>query len=282
MAISKELEPLSLKQTRALLQMLVKSPKKKWGQNFLIDKNIVQKSLELAQLSPHENVIEIGPGLGTLTRPILGKNCRLFAIECDTILYHFLRDTFSNLPRFQIIPGDAVAQPLAGFRNWNEPFKIVSNLPYHISTPWIDAVLEQPALPIAMTLMLQRETALRLLSTHGSKKYSAISIFLTSAYRCVETFPVARTSFSPAPQVDSVLMQLELLPLARIFKPGTKALIRKIFTQRRKQIASPLKIFASKYYEAIAALLRNRGFETSIRPEQLPLAFWHALDELGM
>ncbi|MDR0590428.1 MAG: 16S rRNA (adenine(1518)-N(6)/adenine(1519)-N(6))-dimethyltransferase RsmA [Puniceicoccales bacterium] len=280
MAINPLFEPLSLKQTRAALDSLAKIPQKKWGQNFLIDKNIVLKSTELAQLRAGENVIEIGPGLGTLTRAILGQNCRVFAVECDPLLHAFLQKIFARIPTFQIIRGDAVAQPLAGFSDRDAPFKVVANLPYNISTPWIDAALKQPRLPTSMTLMVQRETVSRFLAQPGSKKCSAISIFLHATYHCETIFPVSRNSFSPIPGVDSAIIHLQRLSAPKIFHLETKVLIRKIFTQRRKQMGSLLRIFLPEYFENVAALLQKNGFSTAARPEQLPFHFWSDLDNL--
>jgi 16S rRNA (adenine1518-N6/adenine1519-N6)-dimethyltransferase len=271
-------EPLSLHQTKTILQSLAQSPQKKWGQNFLVDKNIVAKSIQFAQLKSGENVIEIGPGLGTLTRPILALSCSLFAIECDPTFYQFLHNTFSHLSHFHILLGDAVAQPLAGYANLDGSFKIVANLPYNISTPWFDAVLSQPQLPLSMTLMLQRETAARLFAQPGSKKYSAISISLHSTYTCTATFPVARSSFLPTPKVDSVLVQLDRLPSPKILHPYSKSLIRKIFTQRRKQIGTLFRTFSPKISLPLPELLQRYDSSISSRPEQLPLLFWHDLD----
>ncbi|MDR1303345.1 MAG: 16S rRNA (adenine(1518)-N(6)/adenine(1519)-N(6))-dimethyltransferase RsmA [Puniceicoccales bacterium] len=279
MAINPLFEPLSPKQTRALLDSLAKIPQKKWGQNFLVDKNIVFKSVELAQLRAGENVVEIGPGLGTLTRAMLAKNCCVFAVEYDPLLCAFLQKTFDDIPTFRIIRGDAVAQPLAGFSQ-GAPCKIVANLPYNISTPWIDAVLKQPRLPTSMTLMVQRETASRFLAQPGSKKCSAISIFLHATYRCETIFPVSRSSFSPAPGVDSAIIHLQRLPAPKIFHPETRALMRKFFTQRRKQMGALLRVFLPECSENVAALLQKNGLAITARPEQLPLQFWHDFDNL--
>jgi 16S rRNA (adenine1518-N6/adenine1519-N6)-dimethyltransferase len=279
MPIISELAPLSIGQTQLLLKVLEKLPQRKWGQNFLIDKNIVFKSLQLAQLLPGENIIEIGPGLGSLTRALLGTNCRVFAIECDKILCEFLRNELGHVPHFHLISGDAVERPFAGFKWEGEPFKIVANLPYNISTPWLNAVLEQPQLPCSMTLMLQKEAATRFLSRPGSKQCAAISIFLHAAYGCKETFPVSRTSFWPVPAVDSVLIHLERLAVPKVFHRETKFLIRKIFTQRRKQMKGLIKLFLPQFSEKVTELLLRNNLAPSLRPEQIPFHFWHDLDD---
>jgi 16S rRNA (adenine1518-N6/adenine1519-N6)-dimethyltransferase len=195
-------------------------------------------------------------------------------------LHAFLQKIFADIPAFQIIRGDAVAQPLAGFAQRDAPFKIVANLPYNVSTPWIDAVLKQPQLPTSMTLMVQRETISRFLAQPGSKKCSAISIFLHATYNCETIFPVSRNSFSPVPGVDSAIIHLQRLSAPQIFRPETKALMRKIFTHRRKQMGSLLRIFLPECSENVAALLQKNGFYTATRPEQLPLHFWHDFDNL--
>jgi 16S rRNA (adenine1518-N6/adenine1519-N6)-dimethyltransferase len=281
MATNPLFEPLSPQQTRTLLESLAKIPQKKWGQNFLIDKNIVFKSTELAHLHSGENVVEIGPGLGTLTRAILGAHCQVFAIERDPTLHAFLQKLFAPIPTFQIICGDALAQPLAGFSRPDAPCKVVANLPYNISTPWIDAILEQPQLPVSMTLMVQREAASRFLALPGTKKCSAISIFLHAAYRCDTLFPVSRNSFLPVPGVDSAIIHLQRLPVTKIFHPQTKALIRKFFTQRRKQMGSLLRTFLRERSGDGAELLQKSDLPFTARPEQLPFHFWCDFDRLA-
>ncbi|MDR1590822.1 MAG: 16S rRNA (adenine(1518)-N(6)/adenine(1519)-N(6))-dimethyltransferase RsmA [Puniceicoccales bacterium] len=278
MPIISELGPLSRGQTQLLLKSLEKFPRKRLGQNFLIDKNIIFKSLQLAGPLSGENVIEIGPGLGSLTRALLGAGCHVFAIECDKILCEFLVNELGHLSRFYLVGGDAVERPLAGFEGRDEPFKIIANLPYNISTPWLSAVLERSELPVSMTLMLQREAAARFLSQPGSKQWSAISIFLHSAYVCEGIFPVSRASFWPVPAVDSVLIHLKRLEVPRIFHRETRSLIRKIFTQRRKQIGSLIKLFLPQFFDEIGELLLKNDLDLSLRPEQIPSRFWHNFD----
>ncbi|MDR0418050.1 MAG: 16S rRNA (adenine(1518)-N(6)/adenine(1519)-N(6))-dimethyltransferase RsmA [Puniceicoccales bacterium] len=274
------LEPLSLKRTRLLLESLGIRPSKQLGQNFLIDKNIVWKSIQLAQLRPGDRVIEIGSGLGTLTRALLAQQCCVFAIEFDQKLYRFLLEIFTKIPDFHIIQGDAVAHPLAGLSDFTQPFKIVANLPYNIATPWIDALLEQNYVPTSMTLMLQKEAAERLLAHPNSKQFSAISIFLSAMYICKVFFPVARSSFFPEPKINSAIVYLEQLADSQRFTPVAKKLIRNIFTQRRKQMGSLLKIFAPGWYKSICELLEQHRYIPSIRPEQLSVPFWLDLNTL--
>src|SRR5690606_20018180 len=131
-------DALTITETRRLLESLDVRPRKSLGQNFLIDGNIVRKSVELAELKSGETVVEIGPGLGTLTAALLRAGCVVFAVEKDPRLCRYLADELGRkYPHtFSLLEGDAMHHPLAGFRPAaGEPFKIVANLPYAISTP---------------------------------------------------------------------------------------------------------------------------------------------------
>src|SRR6185369_15899966 len=176
--------PLSPSATRDLLASLGHTPKRFLGQNFLVDGNIVRKSLELAQVAPGDTVVEIGPGLGTLTAALLEAGANVWAVEKDRVLHAYLTDTLApRFPQtFHLIEGDAVELPLAGLTGKPaRDFKIVANLPYAISTPWLDAVLSGP-LPARLVLMLQLEAAQRYAAQPGSKSFGAISVFLQAAF----------------------------------------------------------------------------------------------------
>src|SRR5688500_1492778 len=152
--------PLSPSATRELLAQLGHSPKRFLGQNFLIDGNIVRKSIELAGVAHDDVVVEVGPGLGTLTSALLEAGARVWAVEKDRTLHaHLEAELAPRFPeRFHLLEGDAVAHPLASLpldlARAERGFKIVANLPYAIATPWIDEVLAGP-LPARMVLMLQ-------------------------------------------------------------------------------------------------------------------------------
>ena len=152
--------PLSPTATRDLLAKLGHAPKRFLGQNFLVDGNIVRKSLELAGVTAGDAVVEIGPGLGTLSSALLEAGAHVWAVEKDRNLHANLEETLvPQFPeRFHLLEGDAVDQPLAGLPAARAAgaFKVVANLPYAIATPWLDAVLSGP-LPERMVLMLQLE-----------------------------------------------------------------------------------------------------------------------------
>jgi 16S rRNA (adenine1518-N6/adenine1519-N6)-dimethyltransferase len=274
--------PLSPSETRALLARINHFPRRALGQNFLVDGNIVRKSLELADVRPGDTVVEIGPGLGTLTEALLEAGATVWAVERDARLAQLLRDTV--VPRFPhsllLTEGDALEFPLAGWTPADpahpRAVKIVANLPYAISTPWMDAVLGG-SLPERMVLMLQKEAADRYAAPPGSKTFGAISIFLQSAYAAAPGHPVAAACFHPRPEVDSCLVNLHRLPEPFIFPRATRDLIREVFQHRRKQLGALLRgrlpDDGRRWFEATAIDPRARAEQVPIRAwQQLPAA----------
>ena len=276
--------PLSPSATRELLDRLGHSPKRFLGQNFLIDGNIVRKSLELAEVRTGDVVVEIGPGLGTLTSALLEAGADVWAVEKDRTLHaHLAEELASRFPqRFHLLEGDAVEHPLAGLPSDHAAsltdFKIVANLPYAIATPWLDAVLSGP-LPRRMVLMLQQEAAQRYAAQPGTKSFGAISVFLQAAYDVAPGHKVAASCFFPRPDVESHLLNLMRKPEPFVFSAPAKVLIRGCFQQRRKQIGALLRgrlPDASGWRE----LLHAHGLSEQTRPEAIPVRAWQELARL--
>jgi 16S rRNA (adenine1518-N6/adenine1519-N6)-dimethyltransferase len=308
--------PLSPSQTRALLAQLAVTPRPRLGQNFLTDGNIVRKSLELASLAPGDTVVEVGPGLGTLTHALLEAGAYVFAVEIDRALAARLRETLGSAypAAFHLLEADAVDEPRAGLpvdhpTSAHGTFKVVANLPYAVSTPWLDALLSGP-LPERLVLMLQRETAARFTAPPSTADRGAISIFTEAAYERLPGHPVSRRCFYPAPAVDSVLLSLRRRPAARAFSPVSKKWIRQLFTHRRKQLGALARLLAEQFAELAAsstlqplnpstssppaavpaqlatilpawlARLPAHGLDDRARPEAVPLSAWLELDDL--
>lgn len=272
--------PLNYSETRDLLAQLGHSPKRFLGQNFLVDGNIVRKSLELAQIQPGDVVVEVGPGLGTLSSALLAAGAKLWAVEKDRGLHAHLVE--SLLPRykehFHLMEGDAMQHPIAGLPAdlAASGFKIVANLPYAISTPWMDEVLEGP-LPTRLVLMLQREAADRYAAKHGGKEFGSISVFLQAAFNVDPGHKVAGACFFPKPDVDSYLLNLSRKPEPFLFDRQTKGLIRSCFQQRRKQIGSLLRNRLPDNGASWFAELEKAGLNSQTRPEQIPWPLWTKL-----
>ena len=270
--------PLSPSSTRELLAQLGLAPKRFLGQNFLVDGNIVRKSLELAEVKAGDTVVEVGPGLGTLTTGLLEAGAQVWAVEKDRGLHAYLAEQLSpRFEKFHLLEGDAMDHPLAGLpAERGEAFKIVANLPYAISTPWMDAVLGGP-LPQRMVLMLQQEAAQRYMASPGSKQFGAISIFLQAAYATDRGHAVAAACFHPRPDVDSFLLNLARRPEPFVFAPSVKRLIRACFQQRRKQIGALLRGRLPDDGAAWLATLATAGLDFRARPEDIPVQHWQTL-----
>ncbi len=260
-------------------------PKKALGQNFLIDSTIVQKAIDLACIDPGDTVVEIGPGLGTLSEGLLQRGIALYAVEKDPKLYAYLKAELApKYPRFCLLHGDAMDVPLGSLPLGVEAFKIVANLPYAISTPWLEKIL-RGRLPRVMVLMLQKETAERFMAHPGTKAYSPMSILLEGAYQKEGVHHVSRSCFHPVPKVDSMLLCLKKKETPFIFSEKAYKLLRTFFTQRRKQIQNLCRQQKTIYpglnlwLERIGAL----GHSPLARPEDLNFEAWslleHVLDE---
>jgi 16S rRNA (adenine1518-N6/adenine1519-N6)-dimethyltransferase len=265
--------------TRELLARLGHSPKRFLGQNFLVDGNIVRKSLELAQVSPGDAVAEVGPGLGTLTEALLEAGAHVWAVELDRTLHAHLEEGLAaRFPeRFHLKEGDAVEFPLADMpADRAAKSKVVANLPYAISTPWMDAVLSGP-LPSRMVLMLQREAAERYGAASGTKSFGAISIFLQAAYDLAPGHRVSAACFHPRPDVDSALLHLVRKPEPFVFGPGHRALIRRCFQQRRKQIGAVMRELGPATERRWTEILVSEGLRPTVRAEAIPVSVWTRL-----
>ncbi len=260
--------------TRTLLEELGHHPRKRLGQNFLIDGNIVRKSVSLAELNPGEAVVEVGPGLGTLTGALLEAGAQVFAVELDARLAEHLRQTFGDA--IDLLEGDAVDAPIGNLPlSTGNAFSIISNLPYAITSPWLEAVLAGP-LPRRMVLMMQREAADRLTAASGSGAFGAVSIFLQSAFLAEGRHFISRSCFYPVPGVDSVLLVLARRPEPIRYSPEVRSAIRRVFTHRRKQLRALLRTepILESWWEHLDPKF---SLSPTVRAEAVPLEAWHLL-----
>jgi 16S rRNA (adenine1518-N6/adenine1519-N6)-dimethyltransferase len=263
-------------ETREVLASLGHTPKRFLGQNFLVDGNIVRKSLELAAVAPGDHIVEIGPGLGTLTGALLEAGAEVWAVERDRTLHaHLEAGLAARFPKtLHLAEGDAVELPLAAIPSARaHGCKVVANLPYAISTPWMDAVLSGP-LPLRMVLMLQREAADRYTAEPGGRSFGAISIFLQASYDIAPGHRVSSACFHPRPDVDSTLLNLVRKAHPFVFSQQGKALIRALFQQRRKQIGAVIRDRLPVLEREWRELLCAEGFSPTVRAEAIPVPIW--------
>jgi 16S rRNA (adenine1518-N6/adenine1519-N6)-dimethyltransferase len=272
--------PLTPTETRELLTRLGHHPKRALGQNFLVDANIVRKSVSLAEVSAVDQVVEVGPGLGTLTSALLDTGATVWAVERDNRLANHLRETLvpQSSGRLQLLENDAVDFPRAELSDSSAQagFKVVANLPYAISSIWMEGILKGP-LPSRMVLMLQLEAAQRYAASPGSKQFGAISILLQSAYQIAPGHKVPAACFYPRPEIESYLLNLVRKSDPFVFPPATHQLIRACFQQRRKQISALLRGKLPDDGAAWIASLGEPGLDGRARPEQIPVSAWQRL-----
>ena len=271
---------LSPSETTRLLRQLEHRPNKKLGQNFLVDGNLVQKSLRMADLPEGVPVLEIGPGLGTLTEKLLSSGHPVYAVEIDRRLEKHLRQSlvhYLESDQLDLLRADAVKSPLGNLPEQIHQYAVVANLPYAISSAWLEGVLGSGKLPIRMVMMLQKEAAERMLARPGTKEFNALSIFLQSCYQPSGTHPVPGQCFYPAPSVDSVLLRMDRLPQPIEFSKSARELVRRIFTQRRKQIGSLIKKEPEPIIEVMQGWLAEEGLCPTLRPEKIEVDQWATL-----
>ena len=268
---------------RAALEELGLRPSRKLGQNFLCDANVLRRILGIAAELPDLPVLEIGPGLGQVCGALLGQGFEVHAVEFDHRLAARLRRVYAeNLApqgRFHLVEADAVDLP-RGDLSAGVEFQIVSNLPYAITSPWLEGILAGPdPLPRALTLLIQAEAWDRLQAGPGSRSRAAMSVFLEAAYQRDRVHPVARGCFFPPPEVDSMLVRLTRRENARRFRPESREAIRQLFGQRRKQVGGRLPgISGEEAAQRFLAVLRGAGLGPQCRPEEIPTSLWEALD----
>ncbi len=272
--------PLTPTETKALLAELGHRPDKRLGQSFLIDGNLVRKSLEMAALPASSQVVEVGPGLGSLTGALLDAGHQVYAVERDAALVNHLRASKAEaLESGQLVlrEGDAMDLPLAGLPEGDAECYVVANLPYAIASPWLEQVLAHDRLPVRMVLMLQKEAADRYQAEAGTKNFGALTIFLASAFEAMGSHAVAKTCFYPQPEVDSVLLRLDRKKSPCPLPRETRGLIRRLFTRRRKQIGGLARTEEAKTRAAIEAWLSDQSIPSTLRPEQIAAAAWQQL-----
>ena len=261
---------------------------KRFGQNFLIDPHVIEKILSSADIKEDDCVIEIGPGIGTLTQ-YLGKYAgKVIAVEIDKKLMPVLNDTLKDWDNIEIINDDIMnidLKRLAEEKNGGRPFKVVANLPYYITTPVIMRLLEEDIPVESITVMIQKEVADRMKAGPGSKDYGALSLAVSYYAEAETTANVPCNCFIPRPKVDSVVIHLQKYktPPVNVKDPDLMfRLIRASFNQRRKTLANGIKnaeYLSCSREEAEEALIKC-GFNPQIRGEQLSLADFAKLSDM--
>ena len=258
---------------------------KKFGQNFLIDPHVLDKIIAAAEITKDDFVLEIGPGIGTLTQYLAEAAREVVAVEIDSSLIPILEDTLSSYDNVSVINEDVLKvdlKKLAEERNGGKPIKVVANLPYYITTPIIMGLFESHVPLKSLTVMVQKEVALRMQAGPGTKDYGALSLavqYYADPYLAANVPP---NCFMPRPNVGSAVIRLtrfEETPVKVKDEALLFRLIRASFNQRRKTLQNGLVNSPELHFskEQVAAAIETLGVSPSVRGEALTLEQFAAL-----
>ncbi|MCG4582155.1 16S rRNA (adenine(1518)-N(6)/adenine(1519)-N(6))-dimethyltransferase RsmA [Anaerosalibacter bizertensis] len=249
---------------------------KSLGQNFLIDGNIVRKICEEGEISKEDDILEIGPGIGTLTEELSYKANKVVAVELDKSLFPILDETLAGCNNVEIVPGDILKIDLSKLfseKFESENIKIVANLPYYITTPIIGRLLEEELDIDSILVMVQSEVAERMKASPGTKDYGSLSVFVQYYTDPEIVLSVPKTAFMPRPNVDSAVIKLkirkekiELEDRETFFK-----VVKAAFSQRRKTILNSLSSGLKTDKATIRAILEKVDIDPKLRAENLTI-----------
>ncbi|WP_461822274.1 16S rRNA (adenine(1518)-N(6)/adenine(1519)-N(6))-dimethyltransferase RsmA [Blautia stercoris] len=252
---------------------------KKFGQNFLIDSHVLDKIVSAAGITKDDFVLEIGPGIGTMTQYLAASARKVFAVEIDKALIPILEDTLKEFDNVQVINQDILKvdiKKLAEEHNDGKPIKVVANLPYYITTPIIMGLFESQVPIDSITVMVQKEVADRMKVGPGTKDYGALSLAVQYYAEPYIVANVPPNCFMPRPKVGSAVIRLtrhEKPPVEVADEKLMFRLIRASFNQRRKTLANGLNNSPELSYskEEIQQTIEKCGFKAGIRGEALTL-----------
>lgn len=273
--------------TKAVLEKYNLSIQKKFGQNFLIDDSVLTGTVEAAGVTKNDTVLEIGPGIGTMTQYIAENAGKVIAVEIDKMLIPILADTLSAYDNVKVINQDILKvdiEKIVREENSGKPIKVVANLPYYITTPILMRLLESE-LPIdSITVMVQKEVAGRMAEKPGSKDYGALSLAVQYYTEPSMVQVVPPSCFIPQPGVDSAVIHLKCHKNPPVEVTDSKfmfSIIRAAFAQRRKTLSNGVangNLGLTR--EQVVAALEKMGLNPSVRGEKLSLSEFAELSNL--
>ncbi len=263
--------------TRQLLREFGLHPKKSLGQNWLVDESALSRITAAAELSPHDTVLEIGPGLGALTRHLAEKAGRVVAIELDAALLPPLHRNLADYANVTVVQGDILQfnpSSLAGGPE-SSSYKVVANLPYYITSAAIRHLLEATIPPSLIVLTVQLEVAQRMTAAPGKMSLLAVSVQFYGQPSVVTRIKAG--SFYPAPQVDSAVVRIEPYDRPAVDVADRDeffAVVKAGFSQKRKQLHNALAAGLARPQAEVAAALERAGMDGRRRAETLTLEEW--------
>jgi 16S rRNA (adenine1518-N6/adenine1519-N6)-dimethyltransferase len=250
-------------------------PRKRLGQHFLTDRNILLKVVRTAEVTKEDTILEVGSGPGEMTLALAKKAGQVIAVEIDSKLIKLLRKKMSGIPNVKIILGDILKIDFSSlFREAGRPLKVVANLPYQISTPLLFRFIESRNLFSSLTLMLQREVVERMIALPGGKNYGALSVIIQMVSHPSVQFIVKPSAFFPPPKVESAVVRLvwkEKPVSGREDEEWVKKVVKASFGYRRKTLINALKHSNLVPPDSIELKMGSIGIDPKRRPETLTL-----------
>jgi 16S rRNA (adenine1518-N6/adenine1519-N6)-dimethyltransferase len=251
------------------------TPRKRWGQHFLVDRNILNKVVRAAELEKGDVILEIGPGMGEMTLALARQVNKVIAVEIDRELVKILKEKTADLPNIIVIEGDILKISFEElYRQGHQQLKVVANLPYQISTPLLFGFIESRDLFSTLTLMLQREVAERMIASPGGKDYGPLSVFTQSVSDLSIKFYIKPSAFFPPPKVESAVIHMvwKERPLVRGEEEGWfKKVVKGCFGYRRKRLINALRHADLLLPEDLEKRIEKIGIDSQRRPETLTI-----------
>ena len=255
-------------------------PNKSFGQNFLVDRAVLQQIVDAARLEPGEQVLEVGAGTGVLTRELAKLARRVVAVEIERDMIELLRDTTARYPNVELVTRSLLAlDPREVFGQ--EPYKLVANLPYYITAPTFRHFLESENPPRLLVVMVQYEVAQRIVAVPGDLSLLGVSVQFYGKPELVAHVPAR--AFYPAPKVDSAILRIEVfdqVPLTRKERDSFFRVVQAGFAEKRKQLHNALTHHLHRKNEEIRDCLVAANIDPSRRAETLSIDDWMRLWEV--
>ena len=240
--------------------------KKSLGQNFLIDTSIVNRIIKSVDVKDNEKILEVGPGIGYLTKELKSFNSDLTCFEIDLDTKKYLDKLVDD--KTKVIYKDFMQVDLNEYYNKDDKIHVIANIPYYITTPIIEKIIDSKLNILDMTLMVQKEVADRLSSKPKSSEYGYITVYLNYYFEVNKLFNVDKSCFNPAPKVDSAIIQLKKKDKVKVNEEVFFKLIKDSFKLKRKNLRNNLKEYD---LDKIETILSNHGLSLTSRAEELSL-----------
>ncbi|MDO5716835.1 MAG: 16S rRNA (adenine(1518)-N(6)/adenine(1519)-N(6))-dimethyltransferase RsmA [Tissierellia bacterium] len=267
--------------TREILEQWNLMLKKSLGQNFLIDGNILENIAMEGEVGPGDVILEVGPGIGSLTEELLLRGAYVRSIELDQRLYPVLEENLSSFERFQLIRGDATEKEIfemGALGDGHMAQKFIANLPYVVTAPLLERIFMSEAPFQRAVIMVQREVAKRMIAKPGDAEYSSLSVFVSYCSKAREAFTVKAGSFFPRPKVESTVVVLDTIQ-----KPTHVGEFMKVvhgaFGMRRKTVLNALSMGLDMAKDNVQSILEEAEISPSARAEELGLEDFQRLYE---